>query len=218
MKYLVSILIAAALGAAAMFFYLYQYPAAPEAAAPAPVVVAPPPVAPVAAPAPAPVPAAATPAAAPAVQQPPGLANLLIPVEGIDQSKLADTFSQARGDKTHEAMDIAAPKGTKVFAVNDGKVVKLFDSKEGGLTVYQFDPSQTYAYYYAHLDRYAEGVKEGTELKRGDLVGYVGNTGNADPATPHLHFTVFELTPEKQWWKGKAINPYPLLAPTAAPQ
>ena len=49
-------------------------------------------------------------------------------------------------------------------------------------------------------------------LKRGDLVGYVGNTGNADPATPHLHFAVFELTPEKQWWKGTPINPYPLLA------
>ncbi|HEU4851364.1 MAG TPA: M23 family metallopeptidase, partial [Telluria sp.] len=206
-------IIGALLGAAAMFFYLYQYPASPEVVAPPVVAPAP---APAAVPAPVAAPVQPAPAAAPVAQQPPGLANLLMPVEGIDQSKLADTFEQARGEAKHEAIDIAAPKGTKVFAVADGKLVKLFDSKEGGLTVYQFDPSQTYAYYYAHLDRYAEGLKEGMELKRGDLVGYVGNSGNADPATPHLHFTIFELTPEKQWWKGKAINPYPLLAPKPA--
>jgi murein DD-endopeptidase MepM/ murein hydrolase activator NlpD len=105
-----------------------------------------------------------------------------------------------------------APKGTKVVAAADGKVVKLFTSKPGGLTIYQFDPTEKYAYYYAHLDHYADGLKEGADIKRGDTIGYVGVTGNADPNAPHLHFAVFELTPEKQWWKGTPVDPYPLLA------
>ena len=217
MKIVVTFLIAAVLGAAAMFIYLYQYPADGRDAVP----VAPAVAEPATLPAPVAAPATAPPVVAPAASgpsQPPGLANLLVPVEGIGAAQLADTFGQARGNTPHEAIDIAAPKGTKVLAVADGKVVKLFDSKEGGMTVYQFDPSQTYAYYYAHLDRYAEGLKEGMELRRGDLVGYVGSSGNADPATPHLHFSIFELTPEKQWWKGKALNPYPLLAQTAGAQ
>jgi murein DD-endopeptidase MepM/ murein hydrolase activator NlpD len=139
-------------------------------------------------------------------------AKLMIPVEGIKLSQLSDNFDQPRGkERHHEALDIMAPKGTKVIAVADGKVVKLFNSKPGGLTVYQFDPTEKYAYYYAHLDRYADGVKEGTVLKRGDLVGYVGVTGNSDPKTPHLHFAVVELTPKKEWWKGISVNPYPMM-------
>lgn len=215
MRAILTFVIGAVFGAIAMFIFLHQYPAdtpAAPAAVTAPVAA---PVAPAPAPAAVPPPAATAPAGTAPAGQPPALSNLMMPVEGVDAAKLADTFGQARGKESHEAIDIAAPKGTRVVAVADGKVVKLFDSKEGGLTVYQFDPSQTYAYYYAHLDRYAEGLKEGTELKRGDLVGYVGSSGNADPATPHLHFTIFELTPEKQWWKGKAVNPYPLLAQSA---
>jgi murein DD-endopeptidase MepM/ murein hydrolase activator NlpD len=139
-------------------------------------------------------------------------AMLLIPVEGVKLAQLSDNFNQPRGtERRHEALDIVAPKGSKVIAAADGKVVKLFNSKPGGLTVYQFDVTEKYAYYYAHLDRYADGVKEGTLLKRGDLVGYVGTTGNAGAAGPHLHFAVFELTPQKEWWKGTPINPYPLL-------
>ncbi|NHZ92844.1 peptidoglycan DD-metalloendopeptidase family protein [Massilia sp. CCM 8733] len=139
-------------------------------------------------------------------------AKLLLPVEGIKLADLRDNFDQPRGaDRHHEALDIMAPKGTKVLAVADGKLVKLFNSKPGGLTVYQFDPSEKYAYYYAHLDRYADGVKEGMDLKRGDLVGYVGVTGNSDPNAPHLHFAVVELTAEKKWWKGTPINPFPLI-------
>jgi murein DD-endopeptidase MepM/ murein hydrolase activator NlpD len=139
-------------------------------------------------------------------------AKLLVPVEGVPYAKLTDTFDQPRGqERHHEALDIMAPKGTPVRAAADGKVVKLFDSKPGGLTLYQFDPNEQYAYYYAHLDRYADGVKEGMQLKRGDLLGYVGVTGNADPNAPHLHFAVVALTPEKQWWKGTPVNPYPLL-------
>lgn len=139
--------------------------------------------------------------------------KLKVPVEGIKYAQLSDNFDQPRGtERHHEALDIMAPTGTKVVAVADGKVVKLFNSKPGGLTVYQFDPTEKYAYYYAHLDKYAEGLKEGAEIKRGDLIGYVGATGNANPAAPHLHFAVVELTPEKQWWKGTPVNPYPMMA------
>ncbi|MGQ0620429.1 MAG: M23 family metallopeptidase [Panacagrimonas sp.] len=136
---------------------------------------------------------------------------LLVPVAGVAEKDLVDSFDDRRGtDRAHEAIDILAPRGTEVVAVDDGAVVKLFDSKPGGLTVYQFDPTLTLGYYYAHLDRYAAGLAEGQSLKRGDLVGYVGSSGNADPAAPHLHFAVFVLGPERQWWKGTAINPRPL--------
>ena len=137
---------------------------------------------------------------------------LRIPVKDVEARQLHDTFTDARGsDRAHEAIDILAPRGTPVLAVDDGAVVKLFLSKPGGITVYQFDPTRTVAYYYAHLDRYAEGLSEGQVLKRGDLVGFVGSTGNANPDAPHLHFAVFELGEQKQWWKGRAINPLPLL-------
>jgi len=160
---------------------------------------------------PAPAPAADN-KAAPAPAAAPSGPKLLVPVEGIKAAQLSDNFDQPRGtERHHEALDIMAPTGTKVLAVADGKVVKLFNSKPGGLTVYQFDPTEKYAYYYAHLDRYAEGLVEGAVVKRGDLIGYVGATGNANPAAPHLHFAVVELTPEKQWWKGTPINPYPLM-------
>lgn len=139
--------------------------------------------------------------------------KLMIPVEGMKLAQLSDNFDQPRGtERHHEALDIMAPKGTKVLAVADGKVAKLFDSKAGGLTVYQFDPEDKLAYYYAHLDKYADGLKEGAVIKRGDLIGYVGVTGNSDPNAPHLHFAVFELTPEKQWWKGTPLNPFPMMA------
>jgi murein DD-endopeptidase MepM/ murein hydrolase activator NlpD len=140
--------------------------------------------------------------------------KLAMPVEGVNFSQITDNFDQARGsERHHEALDIMAPRGAKVFAVSDGKLVKLFTSKPGGLTAYQFDPSEKFAYYYAHLDHYADGLKEGAALHKGDLIGYVGSTGNADAKAPHLHFAVFELTPEKQWWKGTPVDPYPLLKP-----
>jgi len=139
--------------------------------------------------------------------------KLMVPVDGVKFSQLTDTYNAPRGtERQHQALDIMAPKGTKVFAVADGKVAKLFTSVPGGLTVYQFEPTEKFAYYYAHLDKYADGIKEGMLLKRGDLVGYVGVTGNSDPNAPHLHFAVVQLTPEKQWWKGTPVNPYPLMA------
>jgi murein DD-endopeptidase MepM/ murein hydrolase activator NlpD len=136
------------------------------------------------------------------------LRRLAIPVAGVARTDLRDTFDDGRPGHRHEAIDIAAPRGARVLAADDGKVVKLFSSIAGGLTVYQFDPESRFAYYYAHLDRYADGVREGMRLTRGDLIGYVGTTGNAAANAPHLHFAVFRLGPERQWWKGEAINPF----------
>ncbi|MEA9899538.1 M23 family metallopeptidase [Xanthomonas campestris] len=137
---------------------------------------------------------------------------LLIPVQGTTSSQLQDTFTDARSEgRVHDAIDILAPAGTPVLAVADGTVEKLFDSKRGGLTVYQFEPGGKYCYYYAHLQRYADGLAEKQVIKRGQLIGYVGSTGNADPAAPHLHFEIHRLGPEREWWKGEALNPYPVL-------
>ena len=137
---------------------------------------------------------------------------LMIPVAGVTAKQLLDTFTDSRGtDRVHEAIDIPAPVGTPVYAVEDGRVAKLFDSKQGGLTVYQFDRDGELAYYYAHLDAYAPGLVEGQVVKQGDLIGTVGYTGNANPQAPHLHFAIFRLGPERKWWKGTPINPYPYL-------
>ena len=136
--------------------------------------------------------------------------DLRVPVEGIDKDDLRDTFSDARDGRAHEALDIMAPRDTPVLAVEDGTIQKLFTSKAGGFTIYQFDPTLTFSYYYAHLDRYADDLHEGRAVRRGDVIGYVGSTGNASPEAPHLHFAIFRLTPERQWWKGEPINPYPV--------
>jgi murein DD-endopeptidase MepM/ murein hydrolase activator NlpD len=150
---------------------------------------------------------ALTPAAAPS-DAPPSLA---MPIAGIDPHTLKTNFSDTRGGHAHEALDIMAPRGTPVLAVAEGNVVKLFTSKQGGLTVYQFDNARSWCYYYAHLDRYAPELKEGILLRKGDVLGYVGSTGDASPNAPHLHFAVFRLGPEKHWWQGTAIDPLPLL-------
>jgi peptidoglycan LD-endopeptidase LytH len=137
--------------------------------------------------------------------------TLGMPVAGIDPAKLKSNFFDQRGGHRHEALDIMAPRGTPVLAVDDGNVAKLFTSKRGGLTVYQFDHAQDLCYYYAHLDRYAPELKQGTWLRRGEVLGYVGSTGDASPTAPHLHFAIFQLGPEREWWKGTAVDPLPLL-------
>ncbi len=135
----------------------------------------------------------------------------IIPVQGVKAAQLTDTFNSARGARKHEALDIMAPRNTPVIAAVEGNVVKLFHSKLGGVTVYQFDDSQQYCYYYAHLDRYAPGLTEGTLLRQGQVLGYVGSTGNASAEAPHLHFEVHKLGPEKKWWQGEPLNPFGLL-------
>lgn len=139
--------------------------------------------------------------------------DLSMPVAGVEPRTLHADFSETRGGtRAHEALDILAPRGTQVLAAEAGFVRKLFTSVPGGLTVYEFDLEERYCYYYAHLDGYASGLREGQRLQRGDLLGYVGTTGNAPKNTPHLHFAVIRLDPDKRWWSGTAIDPYPLLA------
>ena len=150
-----------------------------------------------------------------ALPQPPALR---VPVQGVLLQDLRDTYTDQRagGARVHEAMDILAPRGTPVLAVDSGHIAKLFLSKPGGITLYQFDPTGRFAYYYAHLDRYAEGIAEGQTVQRGQLLGYVGSTGNANPEAPHLHFALLRLDAQKRWWKGTAMNPFPYLRETDA--
>jgi len=139
--------------------------------------------------------------------------NLLMPVDGVSRTQLHDSFDERRGGglRGHEAIDIMAPRGTPVRAVEAGHVAKLFSSVPGGLTVYLFDPAEMFCYYYAHLDRYAAGLHDGQQVKRGDLIGYVGTTGNAAEDAPHLHFAISQLAADRKWWQGTAINPYRVL-------
>jgi peptidoglycan LD-endopeptidase LytH len=138
--------------------------------------------------------------------------RLTIPVSGVPADKLVRSYHDSRsGKREHEAIDILAPRNTPVVAVEDGTVAKLFTSKAGGLTLYQFDPGQNYSYYYAHLERYADGVKEGDRVTRGQVLGYVGTSGNAPKDTPHLHFAVYRLTADKRWWEGTPIDPFDIL-------
>jgi murein DD-endopeptidase MepM/ murein hydrolase activator NlpD len=144
-----------------------------------------------------------------------GRVPLVMPVEGARAADLRDSFEEKRGQaRRHEAIDILAPRGTVVVAAVDGLIEKLFTSKQGGLTVYEFDLDRNNCYYYAHLDRYAEGIREKQIVRRGDRLGYVGSTGDASAEAPHLHFAIFRLGPEKQWWVGTPVNPYPFLLGT----
>jgi len=137
----------------------------------------------------------------------PAARGLLVPVAGVARHQLVDTFDERRGLRRHNALDIMAPRGTRVLAATDGEVAKIYRHVLGGLSVYQYDMERQHSYYYAHLDGYAPGLREGAMLRRGDLVGFVGSTGNASKTAPHLHFAVLELGPEKKWWKGRPVNP-----------
>jgi murein DD-endopeptidase MepM/ murein hydrolase activator NlpD len=154
-------------------------------------------------------PASASPAASPAATAGASNARLRVPIDGEDIETLKGGFAERRGgDRPHEAVDMLAPRNTPVHAVENGSIAKLFTSKAGGLTIYQFDPSGRLCYYYAHLDRYADGLKDGQPVTQGQIIGYVGTTGNAPPNTPHLHFAVFELNADKHWWQGRPVDPY----------
>ena len=136
---------------------------------------------------------------------------LRIPVQGVAAAALRDGYAEPRGGGPHEALDIAAPTGTPVVAADDGRVAKLFTSRAGGLTVYVLGPQERFVYYYAHLDRYRDGLREGTSVRKGDVLGYVGASGNAR-GVPHLHFAIARVSDPARWWAGRPVNPYPLLA------
>ena len=140
----------------------------------------------------------------------------LIPVKGVHASQLKSTFNEGRAGHLHHAIDILAPRGTPVLAAVDGTVRKLFVSRAGGITLYEYDLAGERSYYYAPLDGYAPGIREGVALHRGDVLGYVGTTGNAPANTPHLHFAIDILPPTKEWWKGEPIDPYPILTTSAS--
>jgi murein DD-endopeptidase MepM/ murein hydrolase activator NlpD len=134
--------------------------------------------------------------------------KLMIPVDGIAAEKLIDTYEAERdgGARRHFAIDITAPRGTPVLAADDGRVLRMGFNALGGLTIYQVDPGRRFVYYYAHLDRYASHLRDGSTLSRGDVIGYVGTTGNAPPNTPHLHFQV--MVYRDKWWEGESVNPF----------
>jgi peptidoglycan LD-endopeptidase LytH len=136
-----------------------------------------------------------------------------MPVAGVAREDLRDSYDEPRGEGRHEAIDIPAPRGTAVLSVVDGRVLRLFDSRPGGLMVYAADASGDYILVYGHLDRYADALRDGMPLVRGQVIGYVGTTGNAPETNPHLHFAILRAGADRAWWKGTPVNPYPLLVP-----
>jgi peptidoglycan LD-endopeptidase LytH len=144
--------------------------------------------------------------------------DLRVPIDGVNLESIKGGFAERRdsGGRPHEAVDMLAPRNTPVHAVEDGTIAKLFFSKAGGNTIYQYDPSGRFCYYYAHLERYADRLRDGDRVSRGDVIGFVGTSGNAPPNTPHLHFAVFELTADRHWWQGQAIDPYLVFTGTQA--
>jgi len=158
---------------------------------------------------------AADPAATTAVAH---LGGLLFPVPGVDSTRLDDSFDAPRdgGSRRHNAIDIMAPRGTPILAVQDGRILRLADNSKGGITIYATDVEEQFVYYYAHLDRYYPNIYSGKPLMRGDTLGYVGTTGNAPKDLPHLHFQVMHMPADKKFWNGPPINPYPLLRPVGS--
>ena len=138
--------------------------------------------------------------------------NLIIPVEGVRPNDLRDTFSAIRsGGRLHRAIDIIAPRGTPVLAAADGEIIRLSFNNVGGVTIYQMSDDKKLVFYYAHLDRYADDLASGDYASQGDVIGYVGNTGNAAGGSCHLHFSIWAVTDPKKYWTGDNINPYPIL-------
>jgi peptidoglycan LD-endopeptidase LytH len=141
-----------------------------------------------------------------------GTVNLIVPVAGVQPNQLLDTFADSRSEgRVHDAIDIPAAQGTPVVAAADGQIIKLFQSDRGGTTIYQLSTDQKLIFYYAHLQRYADGLIEGKFVRQGEVIGYVGDTGNAGPGNYHLHFSIAVVSDPKRYWEGTNINPYPLL-------
>jgi len=141
-----------------------------------------------------------------------GQVDLIIPVAGVRPDQLLDTFDDARSEgRVHDAIDIMAPAGTSVIAATGGKILKLFQSERGGTTIYQLSADEKTVYYYAHLQGYADGLVEGKVVRQGEVIAYVGDTGNAGAGNYHLHFSISAVSDPKRYWEGTNINPYPLL-------
>jgi murein DD-endopeptidase MepM/ murein hydrolase activator NlpD len=139
--------------------------------------------------------------------------EVAMPLDGIDPATLHSSFADARGGgtRTHQALDIMAPRGTPIRSAASGRVLALFTSRDGGLMVYAADSSERWVLMYAHLDRYAPGLTDSTRLARGQIIGYVGSTGNASPSAPHLHFAIARSADVTHWSRGKPIDPLSIL-------
>ena len=130
---------------------------------------------------------------------------LMVPVEGVVPAALTDTYHEGRsGGRIHMATDIMALRGTPVLAAANGRIIKLANGGAGGITIYVADASGRYLQYYAHLMGYAPNVKEGMEVQEGDVIGFVGSTGNASPDAPHLHFQV--MRSNANYWNGTPLD------------
>jgi len=141
-----------------------------------------------------------------------GQVSLIVPVAGVRPDQLIDTFDDARSEgRVHDAIDIPAAAETPVLAAANGKILKLFQSERGGTTIYQLNTNGDLVFYYAHLSRYADGLAEGNVVNQGQVIAYVGDTGNAGPGNYHLHFSIAAVSDPKRYWEGTSINPYPLL-------
>lgn len=145
--------------------------------------------------------------------------QLIIPVADIRPDQLRDTFTDARSEgRSHDAIDIIAPCGAAVKAAVDGTIARLFNSEKGGITLYQLSPDQKFVFYYAHLERYADGIKDGKPVKQSEVIAYVGDTGNAVPGNCHLHFAIWRIPDPKKYWNGENLNPFPLLRNPTIPR
>lgn len=129
---------------------------------------------------------------------------LQMPVVGVRPYDLTNSWGNPRdgGKRKHKGIDIFAPKGTAIVAVADGIISYLGEQPKGGNCLW-LTTEDGASFYYAHLDRWAAGLYEGMEVRSGELLGYVGNTGNAKYTPSHLHFGVNE--------NDEMVNPYPIL-------
>ena len=140
--------------------------------------------------------------------------GMVIPVAGVQAKNLIDSFDDMRGGtRRHNALDIMAQRNTPVLAATSGKILKLHNSAAGGLSIYESDATSRFVLMYGHLDSYRPGLKEGASVSRGEIIGFVGSTGNANPAAPHLHFQIMRNDNMKDWWKGTPLNPFPVFRP-----
>ena len=141
--------------------------------------------------------------------------SLRLPIDGAIVTAMEGGFAEPRDGhaRRHEAVDMLAPRDTPVHAVENGTIARVFFSKAGGNTIYQFDPAGRFCYYYAHLNRYAGSLHDGQSVSKGDVIGYVGTSGNAPPNTPHLHFAIYRLDAHKRWWQGTPIDPILVFKP-----
>lgn len=141
--------------------------------------------------------------------------ELMVPVHGVARKQLRDTYSAPRsGGRAHLALDIMAKKGTRVLSADDGVVLRVDTNPLGGKVIYIADPHRRFVYYYAHLDKWVYPLEEGQKVKRGELIGSVGTTGNAPKDAPHLHFQMMRITSARQYWNGPPVNPLPYLRRT----